>query len=64
MNTTLTKAVQYITEMEVASRDMFNTLQALLYDSDLKEIINEKKPKLLEQGEDAITAYLRAQGFN
>jgi hypothetical protein len=64
MNTTLTKAVQYITEMEVASQDMFNALQALLYDNDIKPLLIDTKKDLFEKAEDAITAYLRAQGFN
>jgi hypothetical protein len=64
MNTTLTKAVQYVTEMEVVSQDMFNALQALLYDNDIKPLLTNTKKELFGQAEDAIAAYLRVQGFN
>lgn len=64
MNTTLTRAMTYIADLDSCAQDMFNTLQNIIYDSEIKESLVTSKKELFEKAEESISQYLRIQGFN
>lgn len=64
MNTTLTRAMTYVVDLDSTAQEMFNVLQALVYDAEIKPMLVDSKKELFEKAEEAISQYLRIQGFN